>query len=92
MFCLTVLLLAFGFCQAQEDPFEQGLVHNEAEGRIFNTSSTAGAITLLGALILLGVIAYLIYVGGLLNSESSGYGYNRNDYYNQPQYDAYEQE
>merc|ERR1712012_222807 len=56
----------------------------------FNTSSTATSLTLLGALILLGVIGYLVYVGGLLGTSSSGY--NRNDYYDPAQYDpAYAQ-
>lgn len=55
-----------------------------------NSSNTATVITLIGALILLGVIAYLIYVGGT-NLGGTGYGYggygyggyggyNRNDY------------
>jgi hypothetical protein len=57
----------------------------------FNSSSTATALTLLGSLILLGVIFYLVYVGGLLAPTPSskageqGYGgnyaYNKNDYY-----------
>jgi hypothetical protein len=52
----------------------------------FNSSSTATALTLLGALILLGVIFYLVYVGGLFaptqaNSSSYNYAYNKNDYY-----------
>ena len=62
----------------------------ESEGRFlyFNSSSTATSLTLLGALILLGVIFYLVYVGGLLSPVTgSGYAYNRNDYYNQ--YDQY---
>jgi hypothetical protein len=70
-------------------------VVDESEGRFlyFNTSSTATSLTLLGALILLGVIFYLVYVGGLLNTGSS---YNRNDYYDpayaqQGQYDYSQQ-
>jgi len=44
----------------------------------FNSSSTATSLTLLGALILLGVIFYLVYVGGLLAPVSgSQYAYNR---------------
>jgi len=79
-----------------EDPFQDSALE-EAEGRFlyFNTSNTASGITLLGALILLGVIAYLIWAGGLLafggggNQQSSGsYGYNRNDYYAQDAYAA----
>merc|ERR1712048_1005978 len=40
--------------------------------------------TLLGALILLGVIGYLVYVGGLLGTSSA---YNRYDTYGQDPYD-----
>ncbi len=52
----------------------------------FNSSSTATALTLLGALILLGVIFYLVYVGGLFaptqaNNSAYNYAYNKNDYY-----------
>merc|ERR1712113_334289 len=49
----------------------------------FNTSSTATSLTLLGALILLGVIGYLVYVGGLLGTSSA---YNRYDTYGQDPY------
>ena len=59
----------------------------------FNTSSTATSLTLLGALILLGVIGYLIYAGGLLgggDTGNAGYGYNRNDFYGQEQYGNYD--
>ena len=55
----------------------------------FNSSSTATALTLLGALILLGVIFYLVYVGGLLSptvASSNNYAYNRNDYFNNNNY------
>merc|ERR1711902_26299 len=50
----------------------------EGEGRFlyFNSSSTATSLTLLGALILLGVIFYLVYVGGLL-APASGSSYQR---------------
>jgi hypothetical protein len=74
-------------CQAfAADDF--GMVEDQARFLYFNTSSSASSLTLLGALILLGVIAYLVYAGGLLGSSS----YNRNDYYGQySQYDqAYE--
>jgi len=54
------------------------LDNSQARFLYFNTSSTATSLTLIGAAILLGVIAYLIYAGGLLNSGSA---YNRNDYY-----------
>ena len=60
-----------------------GELQNEARFLYFNTSSTATSLTLLGALILLGVIGYLVYVGGLLGTNS----YNRNDYYGQQEYD-----
>jgi len=59
----------------------------EESGRFlyFNSSSTATSLTLLGALILLGVIGYLVYVGGLLGTSS---GYNRNDYYQPGAYEG----
>jgi len=70
---------------------EQEDVHHLSEDArtfiYFNSSSTATALTLLGALILLGVIFYLVYVGGLFapttqaNSSSYNYAYNKNDYY-----------
>jgi hypothetical protein len=70
-----------------EEPFPDSALE-EAEGRFlfFNTSNTASGITLLGALILLGVIAYLIWAGGLLafgggQQNNQSYGYNRNDPY-----------
>merc|ERR1739846_143486 len=58
---------------------------DQSEGRFlyFNTSSTATSLTLLGALILLGVIGYLVYVGGLLGTSSA---YNRYDTYGQDPY------
>jgi len=69
---------------AYADEFE---VADESSARFlyFNSSSTATSITLLGAVILLGVIGYLVYVGGLLGTGSSGY--NRNDYYQPEAYD-----
>jgi len=59
----------------------------EESGRFlyFNSSSTATSLTLLGAVILLGVIGYLVYVGGLLGTSS---GYNRNDYYQPGAYEG----
>jgi len=54
------------------------LLENEARFLYFNSSSTATSLTLLGALILLGVIFYLVYVSGLLSAGSSSqYAYNR---------------
>jgi len=81
------LILAFcvGAAMAFEDSVE--LEENEARFLYFNSSSTATSLTLLGALILLGVIFYLVYVGGLLSPASNSYAYNRNDYYSQ--YDQY---
>ena len=85
------VLLALAFASvALAAPFEEDeteLMENEARFLYFNSSSTATSLTLLGALILLGVIFYLVYVGGLLSpAASSGYSaYNRNDYYNQGQ-------
>ncbi|CAB4059005.1 unnamed protein product [Lepeophtheirus salmonis] len=67
--------------ESMEDETE--LAQDAAQGRFlfFNTSSTANTLTLVGALILFGVIAYLIYVGGLLGEgNSSNGGYNRNSY------------
>merc|ERR1712126_364331 len=50
----------------------------EDEARFLNITSTATTLTLIGALILLGVIFYLVYVGGLLAPVSgSQYAYNR---------------
>ena len=75
-----ITCLLFGLAaQAFAQDFDNQLVENDAEGRLFffNTSSTATSLTLLGALILLGVIAYLVYAGGLLGSTA----YKRQDYY-----------
>jgi len=74
--CLAGVALAAPF---EDDETE--LMENEARFLYFNSSSTATSLTLLGALILLGVIAYLIYVGGLLSPAA----YNRNDFYGQYQ-------
>ncbi len=79
-------LLAYA---SAEEMFDDLVEQEPSDARFFNISSTATSLTLLGALILLGVIAYLIYAGGLLGSDS---GYNRNDYqYYQDQYGNYEQ-
>jgi len=74
--CLAGVALAAPF----EDETE--LMENEARFLYFNSSSTATSLTLLGAIILLGVVFYLVYAGGLLAPAA----YNRNDYnqgYNQ---------
>merc|ERR1712062_858135 len=53
------------------------LMESEARFLYFNSSSTATSLTLLGALILLGVIFYLVYVGGLLAPVGSSSQYSR---------------
>merc|ERR1712190_706407 len=80
----TALLVVFlGLCAtAFADDFDSEVQEADARFLYFNTSSTATSLTLLGALILLGVIGYLVYVGGLLGTSS----YNRNDYYGQVDY------
>ena len=85
----TFLAIVLFACVASAYAEDFG-VADQGEGRFlyFNTSSTATSLTLLGALILLGVIFYLVYVGGLLNTS----GYNRNDYYDPNyQYADYQQ-
>jgi len=79
IFACVLLGLA---ASAYAEEFE---VVDEGAGRFlyFNSSSTATSLTLLGAVILLGVIGYLVYVGGLLGTSS---GYNRNDYYDAAAY------
>ena len=70
------------------------LMESEARFLYFNSSSTATSLTLLGALILLGVIFYLVYVGGLLapvgGSQYSRYGQDYSNggygYQNQARY------
>jgi len=85
-----VFALIVGLSSAYDyDDDSQLTVDNEARFLYFNSSSTATSLTLLGALILLGVIFYLVYAGGLLSTANSGYANNRNDYYNQ--YDHYSQ-
>ena len=86
-FLLAVALFgAFASAAFADEMFDdQGLVDDsQARFLYFNTSSTATSLTLLGALILLGVIAYLIYAGGLLGSST---GYNRNSYGQEQYYD-----
>ena len=89
----SLLLLGAAPASAAEDLFAEAAddsddltMRQDATPRAwfyFNSSSTATALTLLGALILLGVIFYLVYVGGLLapTPTSSNYAYNKNDYY-----------
>jgi hypothetical protein len=65
------------------------LAENEARLLYFNSSSTATTLNLIGALILLGVIFYLVYVGGLLAPSAGSYsnyqryGQDYNQYYGQ---------
>merc|ERR1712033_64640 len=84
---LFVLGLLLGAVLADESLYEDQaqLMDSEARFLYFNSSSTATSLTLLGALILLGVIFYLVYVGGLL-APASGSNYNYQRYgqdYNQ---------
>merc|ERR1719439_99011 len=81
-YLVLALFLGAAMAQDQFDADQTELMENEARFLYFNTSSTATSLTLLGALILLGVIGYLVYVGGLLGTSS----YNRNDYYGQVDY------
>jgi len=73
-----LLALFVGATMAAPSDFESTEVVDESQGRFlyFNSSSTATSLTLLGALILLGVIFYLVYVGGLL-APASGSSYQR---------------
>merc|ERR1711992_128613 len=88
----TVLALLVGAAMAApSQPEEEEFALEEGEGRFlyFNSSSTATSLTLLGALILLGVIFYLVYVGGLLApaagsySNYQRYGQDYGQYYGQ---------
>merc|ERR1711962_518804 len=78
---LFVLALLLGAVLADDSLYEDQaqLMDNEARFLYFNSSSTATSLTLLGALILLGVIFYLVYVGGLL-APTSSYSRYGNDY------------
>merc|ERR1712228_236151 len=72
------LLLALFLGVAMAAEYDDSALMDQGEGRFLylNSSSTATSLTLLGALILLGVIFYLVYVGGLL-APASGSGYQR---------------
>ena len=73
----ALLVIFLGLCAtAFADEFDSQVESADARFLYFNTSSTATSLTLLGALILLGVIFYLVYAGGILG----GSAYNRNDY------------
>merc|ERR1712066_740572 len=80
------LLLALFLGVAMAAEYEDAALMDQGEGRFLylNSSSTATSLTLLGALILLGVIFYLVYVGGLLSPAASSYsrfGQDYNQYY-----------
>jgi len=83
---MKAMLVCFllGLAAAHAEEFD-GELQNEARFLYFNTSSTATSLTLLGAVILIGVIGYLVYAGGLLGTNS----YNRNDYQYQQEYADY---
>ena len=84
----ALLVIFLGLCAtALADDFDQEIQAADARFLYFNSSSTATSLTLLGALILLGVIFYLVYAGGILG----GSAYNRNDYYGQGYSDQYGQ-
>jgi len=81
---LLVFLTCSLICPAKANGYDQYTeMADSSEARFIylNSTSTATSLTLLGALILLGVIGYLIYAGGFLSTAGAG---NRNDYdYNQ---------
>merc|ERR1712227_382855 len=88
----ALLAILAGVANAAPDALledQAELMESEARFLYFNSSSTATSLTLLGALILLGVIFYLVYVGGLLapvgGSQYSRYGqdYSNGGYYGQ---------
>merc|ERR1711997_1141904 len=91
-----VAILATGVAAAAPDSLmyedQAELMDSEARFLYFNSSSTATSLTLLGAVILLGVIFYLVYVGGLLapvgGSSYSRFGQDYNQYYQNGQYQA----
>jgi hypothetical protein len=85
----ALLVIFLGLCAtAYAEDFDSQVEEADARFLYFNTSSTATSLTLLGALILLGVIFYLVYAGGILGGST---GYNRNDYYGQGYSDQYGQ-
>jgi hypothetical protein len=94
-FILLALFLGAAMAAPSESMYEESaeLMENEARFLYFNSSSTATSLTLLGALILLGVIFYLVYVGGLLAPVANqrygqDYGQYNNQYYQNGQYQA----
>jgi len=91
---LLLASLCLGAALAAPAEYDEAAELMENEGRFlyFNSSSTATSLTLLGAVILLGVIFYLVYVGGLLapvgGSSYSRFGQDYNQYYQNGQYQA----
>ena len=95
----ALLAILAGLASAAPDSLYEDqaeLMESEARFLYFNSSSTATSLTLLGALILLGAIFYLVYVGGLLapvggSSQYSRYGQDYSSggygYQNQARYD-----
>jgi len=80
---LYTLVLLLGVAAAAPESLyeeESELVDSQARFLYFNSSSTATSLTLLGALILLGVIFYLVYVGGLLAPAAGQYNRYGQDY------------
>jgi hypothetical protein len=82
--CIFLGLVAGTFADELFEDTSSMVDESQSRFLYFNTSSTATSLTLLGALILLGVIFYLVYAGGILGGSASGY--NRNDYYGQQGY------
>jgi len=82
---LVVLSCMLGTATANSYQEDYALENGDARFIYLNSTSTATSLTLLGALILLGVIFYLVYAGGLFGASSAG---NRNDqYYTNQGYD-----
>merc|ERR1712080_121515 len=77
LYVLTLLLAVVN--AAPESLYEESseLMQEQARFLYFNSSSTATSLTLLGAVILLGVIFYLVYVGGLLAPVGGSSNYSR---------------
>ena len=74
----AILVFALFVASAHASRFEDSQMdQSEARFIFFNNTSSATSLTLLGAVLLLGVVGFLVYSGGLLG----GSAYNRNDYY-----------
>merc|ERR1719435_36875 len=70
-----LLALCLGAAMAAPHSEDESAMLDTSQARFLylNSSSTATSLTLLGALILLGVIFYLVYAGGLLSPAASSY-------------------